>query len=304
MGSHWALPLLIGVLVIGLAVTTPHFLSTQNLTNILIASSTLVILAVGAALVIGAGGIDLSIGAMMALATSAASTFVLTMGLGAPWMIALCLILGAGIGAINGFLAATTLIPPFIITLAIMSIARGLAYVCMDGQLDYGLDPMIVWLGQGTVLGLPVPILLAILVTLAAHIVLRRTRLGAHLCAYGDAPRAAHAMGINVYRLKIMLYAGSGVTGAIAGLIYSGRLNTIDPSAGLMIELAAITAAIIGGAHLAGGRTSIIGAALGALLMATLQNGLHLHAISGFYQSIVIGLVLLVAVALRAQGRS
>jgi ribose transport system permease protein len=289
-------------LMTGMSVLSPSFLTIDNLTNVALAASVIGILAVGAALVIGAGGIDMSVGAVIALSASVA--IVLAWGPDGStglFMIFLCLSAGLGVGLVNGSLAALTVFPPFIITLATMSIARGLGFILMDGRPVYGLPPEITFLGQGYVMGIPMPVILLALVAVTGHVLLTQTALGRHLLAHGDNPVATRATGINVSRLKIILYGLSGLTAVLAGLVFMGRLNTADPSAGLGYELTAITAAIIGGASLNGGRTSVIGAVIGALIMAVLQNSLNLLAIPSFYQYVVTGFVLLAAVSLYPQ---
>lgn len=294
-----ALPLILGLLVVGLSFATPYFLTPQNILNVLVASATLGILAVGAALVIGAGGIDLSVGAIMALAASVAAVFGLIPGASGIWMMALCLATGLAAGIANGSLAAKTTLPPFIITLATMSIARGLAFILMDGKPVYGLPEGIIFFGQGNIVGIPMPILIFAFVGVIGHVLLTQTAFGRYVTAYGDNPIALTVSGINITRFKIMLYSFSALTAVLASLVFMGRLNNADPSAGMGYELTAITAAIMGGASLSGGRTSVVGAVIGALIMGVLQNGLNLLAIPSFYQYVVTGIALLVAVSLQ-----
>lgn len=291
-----ALPLILVLLSAGLACATPYFLTSQNLLNALVACSTVGILSVGAALVIGAGGIDLSVGATMALAASIGAAAALTSG---PAMLVLSLMTGIGMGLMNGVMAARTFLPSFIITLATMSVGRGVGFILMDGQPVYGLPKEIVFLGQGSLIGIPMPVFIFAGVAFAGHILLTKTAFGRHLTAYGDNPSAIVASGVNVTRLKLLLYTVSGITAVLAGWVTMGRLNAADPSAGMGYELTAITAAIMGGANLNGGRTSVMGAVLGALIMGVLQNGLNLLAIPSFYQYVVTGIALLVAVSLQ-----
>ena len=292
-----ALPLILALLMVVFAVASPYFLTPQNLLNVLIASTTIGILAVGAAFVIGAGGIDMSVGAIMAFTASVGC--VLALNLGGPAMIAVCGVAGLLVGLANGTLAATTLLPPFIITLATMSIARGIGFILTDGKPVYGLPDEIVFIGQGNVAGIPMPIILFALVAVAGHILLTQTAFGRYVTAYGDNPAALTVSGVNIPRFKLMLYGFSALTAVLASLVFMGRLNNADPSAGMGYELTAITAAIMGGASLSGGRTSVVGAVIGALIMGVLQNGLNLLAIPSFYQYVVTGIALLVAVSLQ-----
>ncbi len=294
-----ALSLILGLLVVGLSFSTPYFLTPQNILNVLMASATVGILAVGAALVIGAGSIDLSVGAIMALAASVGAVFGLIPDLSGIWMITICFATGLAVGMANGTLAAKTTLPPFIITLATMSIARGLAFILMDGKPVYGLPEEIVFFGQGHIMGIPMPVLIFTIVAVFGHVLLTQTAFGRNVTAYGDNPAALTVSGVNITRFKIMLYGFSALTAVLASLVFMGRLNNADPSAGMGYELTAITAAIMGGASLRGGRTSVVGAVIGALIMGVLQNGLNLLAIPSFYQYVVTGIALLVAVSLQ-----
>lgn len=291
-----ALPLTLLGLLVAFSFFIPFFFSSQNLSNILVASAPLIILASGAALVIGSGGIDLSIGAILSFSTCLAGALMVKFNVGGEWVIFICLLAGIGVGFMNGLISALTVIPAFIVTIATMSIFRGLSYILTDGETIYGLPPEIIWLGQGNLLNIPNPVILAIISVIVFQIILKKTAFGNHISAYGDNPSATYAMGVNILTLKVKIYALSGLTGALAGLIFMGRLNTIDPTSGQMIEMAAVTAAIIGGVKLSGGQTTIMGAMIGALLIGVVQNGLNLMAISGFYQYIAIGFILLITV--------
>lgn len=279
------------------AFASPFFASAQNIINILLASSTIGLLTVSAAFVIGSGGIDLSIGSLLALCGACSSILA---SLGAPWyLVALaCLVCGAAAGAMNGLLIAIFGIPAFIATLGMLSMARGLALIITDGRPVYGLPDGIVFLGQGTALGLPMPVWFFLVIGFGMQVMLRTTVFGSRTLCIGDNEQAAYNAGINVRVHKILLYVLSGLLAGFAGLIFMGRVNAADPSAGLMYELSAVTGAILGGTHLFGGRASVIGAMVGALVMGVLQNGLTLLAIPSYYQQVAIGLVLIAAVAL------
>ncbi len=274
------------------------FLTWGNLANILLATSIIGILAIGAAFVIGSAGIDLSVGSLMAL-TGVLSVIVVQY-YALPWFLIfpLCLIIGLSVGAINGYLIGYINIIPLVVTLGMLSIARGLAFIFSDGRPIYGLPEPLLFIGQGSVINIPVPIIIFIIVGACAHITLFHTRFGVHNLAIGSNEKATRKAGILVGRHKLFLYALSGLLAAIAGLLFMARVNAADPSAGVMYELTAISAAIIGGTSLFGGRASIIGAMLGALIMGVLQNGLTLLGISAYYQELALGIVLISAVAL------
>jgi len=185
-----------------------------------------------------------------------------------------------------------------------LGVARGVALVLTNGVPVYGLPAPIVYLGQGRPWGVPTPILILIAAAIAAHVVLQHTRFGLYAQIVGDNEGAARAMGVRVERLKGQLYALSGGLAGLAGLVFSARVNAGDPTAGISYELTAVTATIIGGTNLFGGRGSIVGTIIGALIMGVLQNGLNLLAVSSYYQQIAIGSVLVLAVWLDRLNRS
>jgi ribose transport system permease protein len=204
---------------------------------------------------------------------------------------------------INGSLVAYAGIPPFIATLGMLSVARGLALILTDGRPVYGLPDEIVYIGQGVFLGLPIPVWIIVIICILMHIILRKTAFGAHTLSIGDNEDAVFNAGVNVRLHKIKLYMLSGFLAGVAGLIFMGRVNAADPNAGMMYELSAITGAILGGTYLFGGRASIIGALVGALMMGVLQNGFTLLAVSSYYQQVAIGAMLIIAVALGRSGK-
>lgn len=279
-----------------LSFLSPYFLSVSNLLNILLATATIGVLAIGATFVISSAGLDLSLGSVLGLSAVAGAFLVERAGF--PWFFAVlgCMATGALAGFVNGQLVTRAGIPAFIVTLGMLGVARGAALVISDGQAIYGLPKEVVWLGQGRPLGVPVPALIFLGLAAAMHYVLAHTRFGRHTLVIGDNERAARATGIAVERHRRALYALSGLMAGIAGLLFMARVNAGDPTAGLNYELTAITAAIIGGTNLFGGRGSIVGAAIGALIMGVLQNGLNLLAVQAYYQQMAIGAVLILAV--------
>ena len=232
------------------------FLTANNFFNIILASATFGILAIGATYVISAAGIDLSLGSVLGLASVTGAAFVVTLEW--PWYFAIIGALGAGAaaGAVNGFIITRGHVPAFIVTLGMLGIARGLALIISDGRGIYGLPNEILFLGQARPWGVPTPVFILIGVALVAHYVLAHTPFGHHTLALGDNENSARATGINVRRQRMMLYTIAGLMAGIAGLIFTARVNTGDPTAGLNYELLAITAAIIGGTNLFGGRGS------------------------------------------------
>ena len=291
-------------LIAVMAFLSPAFLSVNNFFNIILATATFGILAIGATFVISAAGIDLSLGSVLGLASVSGAALVVTLEW--PWYFAILgsLTAGAAAGWVNGLIVTRGRVPAFIVTLGMLGIARGLALIISSGRGIYGLPDEILFLGQARPWGVPTPVFILIVVAIVAHYVLAHTPFGHHTLALGDNENAARATGINIRRQRLALYTISGLMAGIAGLIFTARVNTGDPTAGLNYELLAITAAIIGGTNLFGGRGSILGTMIGALVMGVLQNGLNLLAVQAYYQQMAIGAVLITAVwldQLRAQ---
>jgi ribose transport system permease protein len=284
----------LAILIAAMSVLSPYFLSVSNFLNILLATSVIGVLAIGATFVISSAGNDLSVGSVLAFA-SVVGCLTMT---AVPWPIGIVVSILAGMaaGAINGFLIAKAGIPAFIVTLGMLGVARGAALVLTNGLPIYGLPDPVIYLGQGRPLGIPTPVIIFALTAIIAHIALAHTRFGKHTQIIGDNEGAARAMGIHVDRLRMTLYVLSGALAGLAGLLFSARVNAGDPTAGLNYELTAITATIIGGTNLFGGRGSVSGTVIGALIMGVLQNGLNLLAVPSFYQQMAIGAVLVLAV--------
>jgi len=286
----------LAILMVGLSILSPYFLSVSNFLNILLATSVIGVLAYGATFVIAAAGIDLSLGSVLGLSGVVGALAINELGVPWPLGILLCLVTGALCGLINGLLNTRAGIPAFIATLGMLGVARGLALVLTNGVPVYGLADPVVYLGQGRPLGIPTPVIIFLLVGAIAHFVLAYTRFGKYAVVIGDNEAAARAMGVRVQRHRVALYVVSGAMAGIAGLLFIARVNSGDPTAGLNYELTAITATILGGTNLFGGRATIVGTLIGALIMGVLQNGLNLLAVSSFYQQMAIGTVLVLAV--------
>ncbi|HZZ60111.1 MAG TPA: ABC transporter permease [Roseiarcus sp.] len=288
--------IVLAVLCAAMAALSGAFLSVSNILNILLSTSVFGVLAIGMTFVISSAGIDLSVGSILALSGVAGA--MLTSNLDLPWVVGIlgCLVMGALTGALNGFLITKGAIPPFIVTLGMLGVARGVALVLSDGVSIYGLPQQMVWLGQGRPLGVPTPVIILLLTALVAHVLLAHTRFGIYAQVIGDNEGAARAMGVKVERMKVLLYTLSGLLSGLAGLLFAARINSGEPTAGLSYELTAITATILGGTNLFGGRGSVVGTLIGALIMGVLQNGLNLLAVRPFYQQIAIGAVLILAV--------
>ncbi|MEQ8968137.1 MAG: ABC transporter permease [Azospirillaceae bacterium] len=297
----------LAVMTAAMVVFAPNFLSVNNLLNILLATAVIGVLAVGATFVISSAGLDLSLGSVLALTGVCGAALVVRLGL--PWPFGILGCIGAGmlVGAVNGSLVALAKLPPFIVTLGMLSAARGLGFVLSDGRPIYGLPAELVFLGQGRPFGVPMPVIVFLAAVVVGHFVLSRTRFGRYTLVVGDNEQAARVTGIHVERHKIWLYVLAGAMSGLAGLLFMTRINAADPTAGVMYELQAITAVVIGGTNLFGGRGTVIGTLIGALIMGILQNGLNLMAVQPFYQQISIGVILVLAVWLdrsRAKGQA
>ncbi len=294
----------LAVLMGVLSVLSPFFLSVSNLLNVLLATATIGVLAIGATFVISSAGIDLSLGSVLGLAGVCGAWVMNEAGLAWPFGVVACLIAGAVAGFVNGFISVRGKIPAFIVTLGMLGVARGLALVITNGLPIYGLPNEFIYIGQGRPLGVPVPVIVFLVLAAVSHFILSQTRYGKYTLVIGDNEAAARAMGIQVDWHRISLYTFSGLMAGFAGMLFVSRVNSGDPTAGLNFELAAITAAIIGGTNLFGGRGSVFGTVIGALIMGVLQNGLNLLAVPSFYQQIAIGSVLVLAVWLDQLNRA
>ena len=278
-------------------ILTPHFLTVSNLLNVLEQTSINAVIAVGMTFVILSGGIDLSVGSVLALSGVVMAT-LLQQGWTPPLAIAAGLAVGFGFGALNGVAIAWGRLPPFIATLGMMSIARGCALLFTEGRPVSGFDQGFRSLATARLLGIPAPVVMAAAVYLAARFVLSSTRFGRYVYAMGGNEEATRLSGVNVRLHKTLVYGVSGLTSAIAAVLLTARLNSAQPIAGLMYELDAIAAAVIGGTSLAGGEGGAGGTLIGALIMGVLRNGLNLLGVSSFLQQVVIGLVIVFAVLL------
>ena len=282
-------------LCLTLWVATPHFLTVSNLLNVLEQTAINAIVAVGMTFVIISGGIDLSVGSVLALSGIALGS-ALQAGAAVPVAIALALAVGLGCGLVNGVLVTFGRLPPFIATLGMMSVARGAALMLAEGRPISGFDDGFRVLATGRVLMMPAPVIIAGLIYAVAHFVLGHTVFGRATYAIGGNEEAARLSGVHVRYHKTAIYGVAGLMSAAAAVILTARLNSAQPTAGTMYELDAIAATVIGGTSLLGGEGTIMGALIGALIMGVLRNGLNLLNVSSFFQQVVIGVVIIGAV--------
>jgi len=273
------------------------FLSSRNLSNIVLQTAPATVMAVGLVFVLASGEIDLSFGATTAL-TAILAAMTLREAPLLPGVI-VALGAGAGVGLLNGLLVARARMPSFLVTLATMGIVAGAARQASDLQsIPVTNDAFIALFGSGRLLGVPSLILWTVAVVLAGHVALRHTRFGAHVLAVGDNPRAALVSGIRVARVRLAVLVLSGTCAGLAGLLYAGRVQSARYTLGETDLMTVIAAVIVGGTALTGGRATILGALVGSLLMGMLSNGLILMGLSVNWQMIVKGLIVLAAVAI------
>jgi len=286
------------LLVLFLTWRSPYFLTHGNLIVVGRQASLSLIIAVGMTFVILAGGIDLSVGSTVALVSILAGEFMVSAHLNYVIAAVLAVLCGVIVGLVNGAIIASTAIPPFVVTLGMLAVARGLALGITQGQTLSGLPANYLVLGQGSIAGIPIPVWLAAIVAVLAHLVLSRTRFGRNVFFVGSNEQAATLSGIRVRRTKVVIFAIAGGLAGFEAIIETARLSVGQPSAGNGYELVAIGAVVIGGASLFGGEGSILGTVLGTLLLALIQNGLILLGISAYWQQVFSGVIIVAAVAL------
>ena len=295
---------LIGLLILCIVISfiTPRFLSIANIKNVLTQVSVNAVIAIGMSFVILTGGIDLSVGSILAVSGAAAASIIKSTG-NLFLAIIVALAIGSVIGLINGVLISKGRIQAFIVTLATMTIFRGVTYVYTNGTPISGLGQSFSSIGNKTFLGLPIPVLLMVIVFGIGFYVLSQTRYGRYLYALGGNEDSARLSGINTSKIKTLVYVICGATAALSGIIVTSRIGSASPNAGVGFELDAIAAVVLGGTSLAGGEGSVVGTIIGALIIGVLNNGLNLMNVSPFYQAIVKGLVILLAVMVEKKNK-
>jgi ribose transport system permease protein len=284
------------ILLVALSILSPYFLGVNNFLNILVAVSTIGIMSVTMTMVIVSGGIDLSIGSVVAIAGVIVAQFSQSMPM--PIVILIALLVGALIGAINGLAVTRLNINPLIATLGMMSIVRGLAFVYSGGLTRDIFSEGFAFLGQGYVLGIPFQVIVMIILFLLTAWILRQTTFGRSIYAIGGNAQASRLAGMPVRRVQMSVYVLSGLSAALGGVFLASQLSAGAPAAATGIELSVIAAVILGGSSLSGGKGSIWGTLLGVLILGTLNNGLTLLNVSSYYQDVARGLVLLLAVGI------
>lgn len=284
------------VLIALLGMATPNFLTAYNLSVVVRQASFVGLVALGQTLVLLIGGIDLSVGAAAGLSAIVGGIMLTQFGVHPYAVLPLAMAFGLVIGALNGVFVAMLKLNPFIVTLAAGEIFAGLTMVITEGYPVRPLGPVFQFFGSGTIAGVPVPVIVFLGAGLILAYVLKFTKFGRDVYAVGGNRDAAELVGIRVKRVEFIVFALAGMFAALAGLLYASRMDSAQPSVGEGWLMGAITAAIIGGTSLRGGQGSIVGTILGALLMAVLANGIVLLNVSGFWERVIIGIVVLVAI--------
>ncbi len=286
------------LLVLFLSYASPFFFTTGNLTVVGRQIGLALIISVGMTFVILSAGIDLSVGSVVALVSVLTGVFMVDLGLTPVLAVLLALLAGAAVGLVNGSIAAYSRIPSFVVTLGMLAVASGLALGITGGSTISGFPRPFLFLGQGILLGVPVPVWIGGIVAIVAHLVLTRTTFGLHVYFVGSNEEAAVMSGIRVRRVKIAVFTIASTLAALAAVVETARLSVGQPSAGSGYELVAIGAVVIGGASLFGGEGSILGTLLGTTLLLLITNGLILLGISPYWQQVFSGAIIVLAVAL------
>ena len=295
------------ILLVAISLISPAFLQVGNILNVLRQTSVNAIIAMGMTFVIVTAGIDLSVGAALAL-TGAVAASLIAGGLGLAVVLPLILLLGAGLGALSGVAVVAGNVQPFIATLVSMTVLRGATLVFTNGTpVDTSGRPAseaFYSLGAGYLLGIPLPIIVTAVIYAACWVALNRVRFGRYVYVIGGNEDVARLAGIQVGTIKIAVYALSGMLASVAGIIITSRLESAQPTAGTSYELDAIAAVVVGGTSLAGGKGSLFGTLVGALIIGVLSNAFNLMNVSSYYQMIAKGAVILLAVLVDMRGRS
>lgn len=296
--DRFGMIIILCLLVVLMSIIAPNFLTKGNIINVFKQISFIAIVAMGVMCIIITTGIDLSSGSVIAMSSVVGASFAVE-GQSVAMAFILALLVGVAVGAFNGTIIAYAKIPPFIVTLGTMTIVRGIALLYSGGKPISGLNQTFTWLGAGSVFGIPVPVILLIVVTVVTHFMLNNTKFGRHVYALGGNEHAAVISGINVRKIKILVYTYASFLAALAGIALTGRVQSGQPGLGTGYELDAIAAAVIGGTSQAvGGVGRATGTIVGALIIGVINNGMDMMSVSAYWQQIVKGAIIILAVIL------
>ncbi|MEE9192087.1 MAG: ABC transporter permease [Candidatus Aerophobetes bacterium] len=294
-----SLSLILLGMVITLSILSDKFLTIRNLTNIMTQCSIYIIMGVGMTMVLTTAGLDISIGSVVGLSTVFMGVAMTHLGYPTWVGISIGLIISILCGVFNAIFIVVLKVPPLIVTLGTLAMFRGLAYVYTAGELFFGFPKSFVWISRGRTLGIPMPIWIALVVLVLGYYLLKKTRTGCHITAIGGNEEAAALAGVNLRRLKFLVYVTSAFLAGLAAVIYTARLDAAQPTVGMGDEIHVLAAVILGGTSLFGGRGTMIGTLLAVVLLQVLSNGVLLVGIGFFWQQVLIGLIFVVVVALR-----
>ncbi|MEK4452254.1 ABC transporter permease [Paenibacillus sp. FSL L8-0506] len=286
------------ILVIVFSLSSSNFFQFSNLVGILVSTAVIGVLALGATFVIITGGIDLALGTVMTFSSVMVGVIITFWGLPVPLGIVGGILAGALCGFISGLMVAKMNIPPFIATLAIMMVTKGLSLVITGAKpIYFNDDPIFTKIAMGKMIpGIPNTIVIFLLLGMIASIILSKTIIGRYNFALGSNEEATRLSGVNTVKWKIIIYSITGIFSGIAGILMASRLNSAQPSLGTGYELEAIAAVVIGGTSLSGGVGSILGTIIGALIMSVLTNGLQIMSVAQEWRTVIVGVVIIIAV--------
>ena len=288
----------LGLFII-MALGSDAFLQKRNLINILSQCSIYMVMGVGMTLVLTTGGIDISIGSMVGVTTALVGSVIVAHGYPVWLGIIAGLLIGTAMGGFNALFIVFFKVPPIIVTLGTWTMFRGLAYAYLEGTIYFNYPESFLWIARGTLLGLPVPVWIGVIVVVWGHYFLTKTKTGRHITAMGGNEEATRLAGINVNRLKAFVYVLMGFLAGLATLISTARLDSSAPGLGAGYEMHTIASVVIGGTSLFGGRGLMIGTLLGVLMLGIVENGLLLAGVSFFWQRVLLGFIFCCVVAFR-----
>ncbi|MDL2237104.1 ABC transporter permease [Christensenellaceae bacterium OttesenSCG-928-K19] len=294
----------LGILIVAIAlfiflsIASPHFLKFTNIQNLLLQSVFVMLVGFGMTFVLTIGGIDLSVGSILGFSGATCGLMIIATGSAAAGVLT-GLVTGVGFGFLNGILITKLKIAPFLVTFAMNSVIRGiLLLTSSNGSVSgFGIDDFT-WLSQGYAIGLPVPVIITIIVFVILLFLFKFTSFGRYITAIGSNKQAAFLSGVSTNRITVIVYMLSGLMAALSGVLLAARMSSVPSELGAGYEMDAIAAAVIGGTSMAGGKGSIIGAIIGAMILGMISNGLDLLSVNQFYRQIIVGIIIVVAVAL------
>lgn len=289
--------LILLVLMVIFTVLTPNFMTMRNIMNILTQNAYFIIATIGVAMIMISGGTDLSVGQIIAVIGVSVGLMIKNAGIPVPLAIVIAVVIGIALGAFNGISANLLKIHPMIVTLATMTIFKGVSYTLSGSKSYYDFGETYKFIGQGYVLGISVPVILAIIIALIIHFILEKTCFGRFVYAVGaPGSEAARLAGINVSRIKVMVFSIAGILYAVSTIVLTSRGDSASSSIGPGVEFDAITACVLGGVSFIGGEGSVKGAVVGCLILGVLGNGMQLIGMGTYTQNIVKGIILMASI--------